>query len=87
MTKHEHTEAKADPPDATAPAARLPHHAREVIGSRLRRLYGSLVAEPLPDRFEALLARLAATEANLVRNGEPGSSAADLSAFGTDPDR
>jgi hypothetical protein len=40
----------------------LPPEARDVIGEKLRGLYGSLVAEPLPARFTRLLDELAAKE-------------------------
>ena len=48
--------------EASLSSAPLPRHAQQVIGSRLRNLYGNLVCEPLPDRFLALLAQLASTE-------------------------
>lgn len=63
MTSAKQTEVMPGASQAAAPDVRLPHQAREVIGSRLRRLYDGLVAEPLPDRFQDLLARLAAAEA------------------------
>lgn len=44
------------------PSPPLPPEARDVIGEKLRGLYGSLVAEPLPDRFTRLLDELAAKE-------------------------
>lgn len=49
----------------------LPPEARDVIGEKLRGLYGSLVAEPLPARFTRLLDELAAKESQADTSGKP----------------
>lgn len=49
----------------------LPPEARDVIGEKLRGLYGSLVAEPLPTRFTRLLDELAAKESQADTSGQP----------------
>lgn len=49
----------------------LPPEARDVIGEKLRGLYGSLVAEPLPTRFTRLLDELAAKESQADTSGKP----------------
>lgn len=73
MTNAKPTEPMQGTPAPNSPEVRLPHQAREVIGSRLRHLYGSLVAEPLPDRFHDLLVRLAAAESGPARDDDvPG---------------
>jgi Anti-sigma factor NepR len=38
--------------------------AQETIGRKLREVYGQLLCEPLPDRFSALLDKLAKSEKN-----------------------
>lgn len=53
----------------------LPPEARDVIGEKLRSLYGSLVAVPLPERFTRLLDELAAKE----RNGDAPRDTEDQS--------
>lgn len=73
MTDAKTTEPNPAMPQPHSSDVRLPHQAREVIGSRLRHLYGSLVAEPLPDRFHDVLMRLAAVEGEQAREDDvPG---------------
>jgi hypothetical protein len=40
----------------------LPQEAQDRIGRHLRRVYGDLLAEPMPDRFTKLLEDLAKSE-------------------------
>lgn len=40
----------------------LPREAQGRIGQHLRRIYGEILAEPLPDKFAKLLNNLAKTE-------------------------
>jgi hypothetical protein len=40
----------------------LPREAQGRIGQHLRRIYGEILAEPLPDKFSKLLNNLAKTE-------------------------
>ncbi|WP_430912562.1 NepR family anti-sigma factor [Methylobacterium sp. sgz302541] len=54
-----HRQAAGDP--CARSARRLDADARRRIGQGLRLHYASLVAQPLPERFTALLAELAAS--------------------------
>jgi len=47
--------------DKAAPA--LPPDAQSRIGARLRQMYDSMVKEPVPDRFAALLQQLESSAA------------------------
>lgn len=47
---------------AAIDAAALPPEVQGPIGNRLRQVYGRLLSEPLPDRFNDLLAKLAKSE-------------------------
>lgn len=44
------------------PHVTLPREAQGRIGQHLRRVYGEILSEPLPDRFSQLLESLAKTE-------------------------
>lgn len=42
----------------------LPPEAQGQIGKQLRKVYGEVLAEPMPDKFAELLARLSQSESN-----------------------
>lgn len=49
-------------PCAAEPECVLPPAAEQEIAANLRRLYGEMLAEPIPERFAGLLAELAKSE-------------------------
>lgn len=48
----------------------LPREAQGRIGQQLRRVYGEILAEPLPDKFSQLLGELAKAERSKVERSE-----------------
>lgn len=48
--------------DAAGMESTLTQESADLIGRQLRKVYGDLVAEPLPDRFADLLSKLSATD-------------------------
>lgn len=55
---------------AREPGMPLTQQAQDAIGQRLRRSYSDIVAEPLPDRFEKLLKKLANSADGVAGKGK-----------------
>lgn len=56
------TAAAASKSEREDPQVLLPKEAQGRIGQHLRRIYGEILSEPLPDKFSQLLDNLAKTE-------------------------
>lgn len=63
--------------DVNDEAPRLPRDAQARIGARLRQMYDSVVQEPIPDRFKALLDQLQGPPGEEPRTSAPAASDAE----------
>jgi hypothetical protein len=62
MERDRDDDQRRDEKSATAAAPPLPTEAHGRIGRQLRKVYGEMLAEPMPDKFSKLLEELAKSE-------------------------
>lgn len=61
---HEQKSERSTSANSREDAVILPPEAQGQIGKQLRKVYGEVLAEPMPDKFAELLARLSQSESN-----------------------